>query len=327
MTEGWEMIRENTVVVATIVLAVATMVLAWHTAGLRKSTKRQMEQTIWQGDEDHFQRMIAQVQEAPSAVQRHATWELTQIAEEWGEGRRRAAIVAVFTKLGAEEEERRKLPGWEEALSTRAILARWERDGIDYNRRREGDGVDGTRERRATLRQRLWWTTKTWWNEGREAVPEVTKTKIEEGVVAMQAEMRSTEYRMRATGGVVYAQELGWAKPHEAPRLRRMGEADWDSMEEKVHGGTWTSVIGSTAEPETARPGVKVQTTGTWSATKPHGEWQVKVEVRAGTGVNTKVWEWRGDAPKWVEGTEAARREIRSATAAAIERWQNDRKQ
>ena len=93
MNELWEIAREvtswfakseNVMMVGTIVLVIATVVLAYHTAGLRKSTDRQVDQAAWQGDEEHFQRMMQQAQEPPGPTQTHAIWELVTLAEEWG---------------------------------------------------------------------------------------------------------------------------------------------------------------------------------------------------------------------------------------------------
>lgn len=326
MIEVWEIVRETAVAWGTIILAIATVVLAVHTAGLRKSTDRMVKQAIWQNEEDHYQRLMVQGQEPPSAMHLHAVLELITLAEEWGEGRRRAAVRALFMKLADEEEERRKLPGWEQSLSTRAVLRTWERHGVDYNLKKPLDGVDEARERKAGLVRRFVWTFKTWWHERHESAPEVPKTNIKDGIEKMRAGMALSELRMRATGGRVFAHELGWAKPGEVHALRRIGETDWEEMEATVHGGRWVSVIGSMHEPETNRPGVRVQATGAWSASKPEGEWQIEVEVRTGIDVRSSVWEWRGEAPKWMEGTDPALRELESATSAAIERWHDRRR-
>ena len=336
MNELWEIAREgtswlakseNVMVVGTIVLGIATVVLAYHTAGLRKSTDRQVDQAVWQGDEEHFQRMMQQAQEPPSPTQTHAIWELVTLAEEWREGRRQAAVVALFRRLAAEEEERRKLPGGEDSLGTRAILEAWDRQGIDYNRRKTYEGVDGTRERKVGLARRVWHTFMVWWHEGREKPPEVAKWKIKEGVVGMRAEMAETERRLRETGAKVFANEIIWSRQGGLLPTQNMEEADWKKMDEKVHGWRWTSSVASFPEPETGRAVVQVQATGAWSAEKTDGEWQISVDVRTGDDVRTTVWKWREDGAKWIGGTEAAREELRTATAATMERWHNERKQ
>ena len=327
MNELWEIVREviawltkseNVMVVGTIVLCIATAVLAYHTAGLRKSTDRQVDQALWQGDEEHFQRMMLQAQEPPSPTQTYAIFELVTLAEEWGEGRRRSAVLALFRRLAAEEGKRRKLPGGEDLLSTRAVLETWDRHGIDYNRRKTYEGVDGTRERKVGLARRVWHTCMVWWHEDREKPPEVEKSRIKEGVVGMQAEMAETERRLRETGSKVFASEIVWSRQGGSLPKRKMEDADWKKMDNKVHGWRWTSLVASSPEPETERARVQVQATGAWSAEKTDGEWQISVNVRTGTDVSATVWNWREDGAKWIGGTEAAREELRTATAAAI---------
>ena len=334
MNKIWEITREvvswlaqseRAMVGATIVVGIATVVLAWHTAALRKSTDRQVDQAVWQGDEDHFQRMMQQAQEPPSPMQTYAIWELVTLAEEWGEGRRRAAVVALFRRLAAEEGERRKPAGGEDLLSTRAILEVWDRHGIDYNRRRAYEGVDGTRERKMSLARRLWHTIMVWWYEGKESRPEVAISKIKEGVLGIRAEMAETERGLRMTGAEVFASEKIWSRQDGLVPTQKMEEEDWKKMDEKVHGWRWTSTLASFPEPETGRAGVQVQATGAWSAEKTDGEWQISVDVRTGDDARTTVWKWREDGPKWIEGTEAAREELRAATVATMERWRGER--
>ena len=72
---------------------------------------------------------------------------------------------------------------------------------------------------------------------------------------------------------------------------------------------------------------MQVQATGAWSAEKTDGEWQISVDVQTGDDVRTVVWKWREDGAKWIGGIEAAREELRTATAATMERWHNERKQ
>ena len=337
MDEIWEIAREVVswlakseewvMVGATFGLAVATVVLARHTAGLRKSTDRLVDKTLWQGDEEHFQRMMQQAQEEPGPTQTNAIWELVRLTEEWGEGRRRAAVVALFRRLASEEEERRKLPGGADSLSTRAILEAWDRHGIDYNRRRAYEGVDGTRERKMGLARRLWHAFMVWRYEGKEGRPEVATSKIKESVLGIRAEMAETGLGLRRTGAEVFASEIVWSRQDGLVPTQKMEEEDWKEMDEKVHGWRWTSTLESFPEPETGRAGVQVQATGAWSAEKTDGEWRISVDVRTGDDVRTTVWKWREDGPKWVEGTEAAREELRAATAATMERWREERNQ
>ena len=201
-------------VVGTIVLGIATVVLAYHTAGLRKSTDRQVDQAVWQGDEEHFQRMMQQAQEPPSPTQTHAIWELVTLAEEWREGKTPGG--SGWRCSGGsrpEEEERRKLPGGEESLGAHGRSWKLGTDrGSTTTGGRRTNGVDGTRERKVGLARRVWHTFMVWWHEGREKPPEVAKWKIKEGVVGMRAEMAETERRLRETGAKVFANEIIWSR-------------------------------------------------------------------------------------------------------------------
>ena len=291
---AWLAKSENGMVVGTFGLCIATAVLAYHTAGLRKSTDRQAKQAVWQGDEDHFQRMMRQAQEPPNPMQTHAVIELIALAEEWGAGRRQSAVSALFRRLAVEENERRRMPGGEDLLSTREILEIWGRQGIDYNRRKAYEGVDSTRERKAGLARRVWRTCMEWGHEGRERPPAVEKSKIKEGVVGMRAEMADTERRFRETGGVVFASEIVLSGQGGGTPMRKMEDADWEKVSEKVHGWKWTSLVSISPEPEAGRASVLIKATGAWSAEKPGGEWKVSVNVRAGADVRTTNLELEG---------------------------------
>ena len=146
LKDAWNWISLNLTEVA---LVVATLVLAWFTWGLRDATNRASKEAVWRSKEEHFQRVMADARNSPGGVLEHHThWELITIAEEWGPGRHRNEVVQFMRGIAVRERELRKQNGGQNMLGVRSVLETWDRHGIDFNRRRTGEGVDDGRSRK-----------------------------------------------------------------------------------------------------------------------------------------------------------------------------------
>lgn len=302
--------------VATLVLIVATVRTGRFAAKQAEATRRATEEAIWTNKEAYYARMLEEAGGPPGARRINATWALIEIAEEWGDGRRRREIVNYFRCLATEEDAVRANGGDDGILSVSAVLAEWDRHGVGVASLPSTHGLD--QSTKPSLLAHLKHAYYNWrrQNSEWEPKPSIQTRDVRRSVDKATGLVRTVETKLRASGHVAFSfrghatVRVGW----KARSWVRGEDIDWDRLPQKVQGAAW-SWLNSLESGGKLRLTLNVQ--AAFSTVAPTGEWLVSAMI-VDKAKNQVPWRWRSDGPVWLTTYQEAVTEVDAASTAGL---------
>lgn len=286
---------------ATVVLIGCTIWMAHRIHQQTQAANRATEEAIWTNKENYYARMLDEAQGPPGIGRDNATFALIQIAEEWGEGRRRREIIRLFRYLATEEGRREvTATGGGDGIAVSSVLDVWDRHGVEHGGTPPMAGVDHEL-RPASLISQLRHAIRSWWHHGREPKAKVLASGVQKAVDVGSEIMRAVGNKLRSSGHEVIESGglVSLYKASERETLMRPTEVDWSVEPKKIQGAslTWSMWL-LTGE---NRPELGVELRASFSSKVPNGEWKVSASVRENLPDGYRVvWKWRSDGPRWL---------------------------
>lgn len=290
--------------IATIVLIAATIITGKRVAAQTAATTRATDVVVAENMAAYQARMMDDAVNLRGVRKNVAIWNLVELAEERGAGRRRAEIVAFFREQATHEQR-----GPDE-IGYGAFLETWDRHGVGPEeplqfdlRTKRGEDVG------------LWSLLKQafgLWRQQGGPKPRVLTEDFRKAVEGADIWLHEAGLAIRAAGHDVIGPNVT-ISVHAGNELSMhpLGSGfDWGNLPRRLQRGIWISHLAAAKD-----MALQMTLMGEFTGEPLNGEWQVRLTV----GKAGDHWSWRNDGARWLPRDEIAG-EVEAAVRAGVER-------